>query len=395
MSETPRTSQWLIAVVALLVGLLGFLVMPSQCQQKHEDKTPWLSTPSPDPIESRKRQNPVITALSSDGAGVKGKVSTAGGNPADLKQAAIELSHKPVEEYSEALERIMSDWALSDPKSAAEWVGGLPAGEFRESAATSLCEAWAGVDVKAAVTWVASNLGKGSLRGALGAVAAVWTRNEPVEAAAWVAKLSDAEDRSAGEAGIALIWGGTNPAAASDWLESLPDERQAGALPNLLVGWAATDPAAAAAWLQTALASNPKLPVSSAAVLVSAWVGKDAGEVSHWLNALPEEELYEVASTAFAQAVVEKSPKDALAWARSLSNPENRILSVTYAMEAWMDKDREGFVAELPKELEATSDPILRKAIYDMLYRKDPSFKESLLDLVEIPAGSDASPPNR
>lgn len=395
MSEKSRTSQWMIFAGSALVGLLGFVVTPRQCSSDQEDKAPRLSTPSPDPIESRKRRNPVATTPSSHAAEGKGKRPTSGLSPTSLKQGAIELSHKSVEEYAEALEGLMSDWALTDPKGAAEWVGGLPAGEFRESAATSLSEAWAEVDVKAAATWVLSHLGKGSLRGALGAVASVWSKREPAEAAAWVAKLSDAEDRSAGEASIAQTWGETSPAAASDWLESLPEENQAGALPSLLTGWAATDPSAAAAWLQAALANNSKLPVSSAGALVSAWVGKDAGEVSRWLNALPEGELYEVAATAFAQSAVEKSPKDALMWARSLGDPENRIQSVTYAMEAWLDKDREGFVEELPKQLEATTDPVLRKAIYDMLYRKDPSFKESLLDLVEAPTSAETAPPIR
>jgi hypothetical protein len=54
-------------------------------------------------------------------------------------------------------------------------------------------------------------------------------------------------------------------------------------------------------------------------------------------------------------------------------------------MEPWMEKDRNGFIAALPKQLEATTDPVLRKAIYDMLYRKDPDFRSALLDRAETP----------
>ena len=130
-----------------------------------------------------------------------------------------------------------------------------------------------------------------------------------------------------------------------------------------------------------------KLSVENVAIVVSSWVDSDAGAVSRWLNALPAGAFYEAAATAFSQAAAEKSPADAILWARSLAKPENREQAVIYAMELWIEKDRHGFVDALPAQLEATTDPALRKAIYDMLYRKDPGFKESLLNLAEEPAG--------
>lgn len=208
---------------------------------------------------------------------------------------------------------------------------------------------------------------------------------DPDGVASWVAGLPEAADRLAAEAGLAQTWGETNPAAAAAWLETLSPEHQGAALQNLMIGWSENDVASAAAWLQGAITNNPNLPVGTAAIVVNAWSEKDAPAVSRWLNSIPEGPFYETAATAFAQAAVEKSPKDALLWARSLGDPAQRQQSLIFAMETWMENDRQGFVAALPQELEATADPVLRKAIYDMLYRKDPDFQKSLLDLAETP----------
>ena len=393
MAEENRLGQVAVFVGAAALGIVVMIVLPKACQDSKSGPTAETkqNVPGKDAVSGKTTGGATPTPGT---AATQTKLPPA--SAAIFRTQAVELSQKPLEEIGEALDELMEKWALTDPSSAAAWVKQLPAGDFRESAAVSLCHTWAGEDPKAAAQWVTENLANGALRGALGAVADAWARREPDAVAAWIGTLPDPMDRQAGEASLAQTWGETNPAAAAAWLDSLPVENQAAALQNLMQGWAVTDAAAAATWLQGALTNKPQLPASTAAIVVNTWVAQDAGAVSRWLNALPEGPFYEAAATAFAQAAVEKSPKDALLWARSLGDPAQRQQSVLYAMEAWFDKDRDAFVAALPAEIDAMPDINLRRAVYDLLYKKDPSFKESMLKLVEptVPEAPTApSPP--
>jgi len=388
MPAENRFSQAAVFLGAAALGIVLLVIVPRQCQEKQATTSGNLIAPEPDSVESRRLQKPKSPAGTAPT-----QTKLVSGSSAIFQERAVQLSQKPLEEIGETLDDLMEKWVLTDPASAAAWVKQLPAGDFRESAGISLCQFWAEQDAAAAAQWVTANLGNGALQGALGAVAGVWAHRDPESVATWVASLPDPSDRQTGEASLAQTWGETNPAAAAVWLESLPQANQSIALQNLMLGWSVNDPAAAASWLQGATTNNPKLPVETVAVVVNAWSNQNAGDVSHWLNALPEGPFYESAATAFAQAAVEKSPKDALLWARSLGDPTHRQQSIIYAMETWMDQDHDGFVAALPAELEATADPALRKAIYDMLYRKDPGFKESLLKLAETP--DTPAPPTR
>jgi hypothetical protein len=383
MPEENRTSQAVTFVIAAALGVGVMLFLAHSCRKmKVEETVDSIMAPAPDTIASRKAKAANGTPRK-DAASKPPKPS--GSASADFAAQANALAKRPLEEISDQLDELMAQWASEDPAGAAAWVKQLTPGDIREAAAVSLCQTWAGINPQAAAAWVAENSGKGMLQGALGAVSSVWAHADPAATATWIAGLSESTDRTVGEVALAQAWGEINPAAASEWMKTLSPESQGNVVQSLVIGMAASDPAAAAAWLQGAMKENSKIPMETAGVVVGSWVASDAGAVSRWLNALPEGPFYEAAATAFAQAAAEKSPADALVWARSLANAENRELAVVNAMELWIDNDRKGFVEALPKQLEATSDPALRKAIYDMLYRKDPAFKDSLLNLAETP----------
>ncbi len=384
MPEGTRISQAITFAVAGALGVGVMVLLPRACSKGKDDATAsGAYAPAPETIAARDAK--AASANGGTKAPTKPITKLASAKSAQFEIQAAELAKRPLEEVSDQLDELMALWASEDPVAAAAWVKQLTPGDFREAAATSLCQTWAGINPAAAAAWVVQNLDKGMLQGALGAVSSVWAQSDPTATAKWIASLTEATDRTVGEVALAQAWGEINPAAAAAWMKTLSPESQGNVVPSLVIGMAAADPAAAAAWLQAAVAENPNIPVENAGVIVASWVASDAPAASRWLNVLPEGPFYEAAATAFAQAAAEKSPADALLWARALANPDNREQAVIYAMELWIDKDRNGFVAALPKQLEATKDPVLRKAIYDMLYRKDPGFRNSLLNLAETP----------
>lgn len=386
MPEGIRISQAVSFAVAGALGVAVMILIPRACSKgdtaSSANAEGGAYAPAPDTIASRSGNgygNAKSTNVASQPA-----LKRISAKSAQFEIKCAELAKRPLDEVSEQLDELMAQWASEDPMEAAAWVKQLTPGEFRETAAISLCQTWAGINPQAAAAWVAQNLDSGMLQGALGGVASAWAHSDPESAAKWIASLPEG-DRTTAEMALAQAWAEVNPAAAGAWMKSLSPASQSNVVQNMVAGMAASDPAAAAVWLQSAIAENPTIPVQNAGVIVSSWVASDAGAVSRWLNALPEGPLYEAAATAFAQAAAEKSPADALLWARALASPENREQAVIYAMELWIDQDRNGFVEALPKQLEATTDPALRKAIYEMLYRKDPGFRDSLLNLAETP----------
>ena len=389
----PPENRWRHLVIFLSaagLGLVGMVAIPRQCSKaKPESDVARTVAPAPGSIESRSR--PKITAAKREpdktaAGGVNGTVSGSA-----FRSQAVTLSQQPLDDSAEALDDLMAKWAATDPIAAADYVRQLPAGDFREAAGVSLCQTWAAEHPEDAAAWVTKNLSQGGLQGALGAVASVWAHSAPDATAQWVASLPELADRLVAEGSLAQSWGESNPAAAAVWWKTLPEESQNAALTTLLDGWAVNDPAAAAAWLQGELVGHPESPALGVAGLVNTWCNRDAAQVSRWLNSLPEGPFYESAVASFAQSAADTAPTDALLWARALADPAQRQQSVVHALETWMDNDRDGFLAALPDQLNATREPGLRQAVYEMLYRKDPNFRASLLKLADTPV-TDASP---
>ena len=379
----PAENRWrhlVIFLAAAGLGLMGMVVIPRQCSKAPETETAQAVAPAPGLIE--KRSKPKANVAKSE----PGTPAAAEAIPgSDFRSQAISLSQQPLDDSAEALDDLMAKWAATDPASAAEYVRQLPAGDFREAAGVSLCQTWAAEHPEDAAAWVTKILPQGGLQGALGAVASVWAHTAPDATAQWVATLPELADRIVAEGSLAQSWGESNPAAAAVWWKTLPEENQKQALPTLLDGWAVNDPAAAAAWLQGELVGHPESPALGVAALVNTWSNRDAAQVSRWLNSLPEGPFYESAVASFAQSAADTAPKDALLWARALADPAQRQQSVIYALETWMENDRAGFLDSLPDQLDATKEPGLRQAVYEMLYRKDPNFKASILKLADTP----------
>ncbi len=294
----------------------------------------------------------------------------------------------------EALGVLMDTWAVVAPGAAGKWVAGLPAGDFQTDAAGELLDRWAAADGPKAWAWLSASRVMNDE--SIGRLAGAWAGVSGAVAAHWTGTISDPLLRSAALHATAAAWAGKEPAAAATWVETLPANDKMEAAANVVSAW--PDGAAAGAWLMRLAGDDIDAIAAPAAVLAQRWTEEDAGAVSKWLNALPPGVAREATASVFASAAAPIAPDDALLWAQSLSAPEDRTETVVDVCEKWFEASPDEFRAGIEDQLKTITEPGLRKAIYTMLFEKDPAFKDTLLDLVEEsqnpqPAPADVAPP--
>jgi len=90
---------------------------------------------------------------------------------------------------SGALASVLSQWAGSDPKSAAAYALSLPSGQTRNNSISSIASQWANTDLPGAVAWV-QQLPEGQAKqNALGSITWQWVQADP-QAAMTYARVS-------------------------------------------------------------------------------------------------------------------------------------------------------------------------------------------------------------
>lgn len=123
---------------------------------------------------------------------------------------------------------VVSQWAQSDPKAAAAWVGAFPAGSSRDNAVQNLVSSWSHNDPRAAGDWLASlPADKGQERAIQNYVNQIsW--QFPDIAAPFVDKLADPNQRNSAIENVARGWLQIDRKAAETWLAQtqLPDDRK-------------------------------------------------------------------------------------------------------------------------------------------------------------------------
>lgn len=299
-------------------------------------------------------------------------------NPALGSRQVLDMAEG--EARAESLGELMEKWAFLNPAEAAAWVRTIPQGEFRQEATSELLSEWGRRDPEAALNWLSR---EGLQTPAnLTSLAAAWAKADPSAAAGWAATLTDPDARRGALTGIAGSWAESEPAVAAAWAESLPADEREGPAAMIVQSWAQTDPASAAAWLG-AMVQHGDPGAAPVATLVGHWTEKDPGEVSAWLNALPEGAARETAVTVFATSVAEADPVHALLWAMSVKAPQDRNQTVADVCEIWYDAQPEGFRATIVEALKSMPDPLMRRGVYEMLYERDRTFHDSILNLLE------------
>ena len=284
-----------------------------------------------------------------------------------------------------AIAPLLAEWLAASPADASAWTQALPAGEFRSDATSELLLAWTRLNPDEAAAWLpTSNLLNPE---SASVFAGAWAASSPAKAAAWAASLPTPTDRTAARAAIATTWATSDPTSAATWAAALPNPDRAPAITSAADSWARSNPAAAAAWLSSLSPANDSSLVAAAGSVVHHWTESNPGAVSRWLNNLAEGPAKESAIALFSLAAAPLAPTDALLWATSLSDPSLRSSTVADVCERWYDAAPDEFKAQIPNQLDHLEETPLRHAIYQMLYEKDPEFRDTLLRIAdgEIP----------
>ena len=214
---------------------------------------------------------------------------------ADPAQAFDDLAKQPGDAARQnVLHEIACQWAEQDPKAAMAklqettdpWLklGLLNALSDR---ARQMMDPGLATEIAKSCPESAGNMGEHSANGIYGALA----RQDPTRARA----LLDSELDAGGKTSIASA---------------------------LATQQTTYDPAGAVAWA----AQHPDEKVRSGATVaaVSSWAAADAYAASEWVTTQPAGPLREAAVRGLVQSLQENSPDDALQWAGTLTNPQQR-----------------------------------------------------------------------
>jgi len=292
---------------------------------------------------------------------------------------------------AEALEALMETWVAANPEQAADWSGSLPAGTFRDDALSSLMFHWAKANPADAAQWM-TRTGVDDPEAA-SVLTGRWAGTDPAAAAAWASTLGNLESRRDATSAIAATWAETAPQAAADWAASLPPNERSAGIASVLANWANTAPASAAAWLSQVKFSSPDEHATALAALITPWSSQSPAAVSKYINTLPEGPAREAAASQFAVTAAGNAPAEALMWAMNLTDPVQRNQVTADACETWYNESPETFQTGIAEAIALMDDPAMRRAVYEMLYERDPGFQAKLLKLADQPAAASSPVP--
>ncbi len=397
-------AEW-IGVAVLAAWLVKTRLLRPKSQEATAAAQPALSSPGDAGTVSR----PV-----GGGGGGGGSLAEPPANPEDAfaawaksdpLAAAAALAAMPggSDERDNQLSLLMKIWVAANPAAAAQWVGLLPVGEFRDDASAELVEAWFPKDPAAVKTWVENRLAQGIIDPAVGRLVSLWAEANVEQTRDWVTALPPGGGRDQASMALAAVWGEDDPSAAALWVNSLPNgPARNGTLLSLVNAWAQKDPAAAAAWLDTQSARTlPEDAAPAVTALVFNWSQSNPAAAAGWINKLAAGEVKETAKAGFATSAAAEHPREAIAWAAAVVDPERRKETLLDVYETWIASETDPLrmkvtdattnppqmeTPELPEAAAASlSDPAFRKEVYDLLYQHDPAFKDHLIKLFELP----------
>jgi hypothetical protein len=220
-------------------------------------------------------------------AAILGVLKTwADDEPASAATWAIE--HLSDENAAEVLRNIYDEWCRSETMVALDWALALPAGKSRDTALGHVIGPLAASDLTRA-TQLFDELSKDSQYSAAAEIASEWADSDPASAAQWALQLTDESVRGNALGQVMEKWTTDDLSAAEDWVRAMPagtirdvslahfiaaargtdPERAAGLLTliadaeerentasSIVTNWKRSDKVAALRWLQT----TPALP---------------------------------------------------------------------------------------------------------------------------------------
>lgn len=239
-------------------------------------------------------------------------------------------------------------WAERDPAAAASWIDGMANDQSKVSAAKSLAATWGKRDPRAAAVWLDSLPGGPVRQEAAGALALAWMETDPANAAAWAKQ--EAQGRGDKQLLLQAIgqYAKLAPDEAETFVRGIPFEDPFDTLiyaEQLVRARAENDPVAAAEWLQSLTNDDPLNQPESTKALMQVWAKSDSIAASAWLSEQPPGPKRDAAIVGFSESIRRFEPEAAVAWANTISDPNQKTEQMTQSIRSWADKDSQAALA--------------------------------------------------
>ena len=322
-------------------------------------------------------------------------------------QAALESVQKlNSKNKSAVLAQLLDQWAVTDPKGAAQYAMALTRKSDRDAALAALAGGWAEADPKAAEAWAVGLQDAGSrdaaIIGLVGTIAAAdpqhaltlaqglpsdqaascastidfgaWVENDPEGAAAAVAKLPPGDLQQASIEALAAAWAAQDSASAIAWVLSLGSAQPQYAASTSIASVLAPDDPEAMANLGLQLAiGHGRLMVLQAAL--QSWMSQDPSGALDWFQQLPADTRMDVAGEAASQAQ-NYAPAEAVQIALSMQPGQQQNSVLQQSVSAWYKSDPNAAMAWVQQQ---TDSQIKDDALQGAAASADPSTAETLM----------------
>lgn len=179
---------------------------------------------------------------------------------------------------------IAAEWARRDPKGAWDWVESLTPdarGEAMKRVATQL----AATNPAQALQAVSSLPEAYERAEAMQPLASQWARSDPAKTASWVQSLRDPAEQASAATGLVSSWMQSNPYAVSEWVSKLPNGATRDAAIKTMIRAQAVrnDPETATFWAATV--QDETLRKELVSETVRRWQVHDPEAAQRWLAA--------------------------------------------------------------------------------------------------------------
>ncbi|MCB1096652.1 MAG: sigma-70 family RNA polymerase sigma factor [Verrucomicrobiae bacterium] len=262
---------------------------------------------------------------------------------------AVELAANSIEASAlraHALGAAYAGWAAHDPDAAWAYANALPPEQRASHPYWQIMKGAAEGDLSARefYDFVEANsddlvlLSGGQLWQAL---AHVYEHKDSSGMPAWVGDLPEGNLRNLASAQLVQRWSLSDPTAAKEWMESHVDLR-ADPEPALYLakGWAQVDPQATMDWL-TSLPRELQTKEQFGGALEK-WLSFDQVGAARWLADAKPSPLLDVPFERYVARVRHANPPEAMNWARSITDPDQRLRVMNGVAHVWQKKDPAG-----------------------------------------------------
>lgn len=152
-----------------------------------------------------------------------------------------------------------------------------------------------------------------------------------------VQAIEDKDSRKQMQNGLASQWLMFDQENASKWIESLPEDQRSDVARSAGAALLMNDPKKGAEFMlrNATEADRPKAYSHIAAM----WANQNPNAAGEWLGQQPQGPELDEARTVFAQTVASKDGESAIAWAKTITDPAQRVNSVQNVWKTWRKTD--------------------------------------------------------